>query len=112
MEQIFQWVQNHMIVLLLSVGGMLVFIWLMQFRQRLQVKWYAILLITVILMIYGVISLKLFAILEVFGDLNSAANMRLYGVVFFYPIAFYITAKVLKKRPAEIFDIFSYKYAK
>lgn len=96
-----------MLITILMMAGIVVYIWLMCFRNVFKRKWYEILLITVLLMFLGVLNLKLLAVIEAFGDLNTAANMRLYGAVFFDPIGFYIIAKCWRIKPSQIFDIFA-----
>lgn len=97
------WVKEHSLMLLLLLGTFFNVFWLYRMRQRLRMKWYAVLILSVLHTICGVLSVKAFAFLET-GD---AGNMSLFGGVFFMPVLYYMGAKVTKRNVKEVFDVFT-----
>lgn len=77
MQNIGVWIQQH--VLLMFAIGIIIcnFIWLMSCRAKLNIRWYAALLIALLHDVVGYTAMRLLAIIEVGGDLSRAANMRL-----------------------------------
>ena len=61
------------------------------------------LILSVLHTVIGVLCVKGFAFLES-GD---GSGMSLYGAVFFLPVIYVIAAKLLKRRVADVFDIFT-----
>lgn len=98
---------NLRLVLLLGAGTIFTFIWLCCFRDRLKMKWYAALPISILHTVCGVLSVKAFAIIEGFGDLSVVGNMSLFGGIFFMPIFYYLGAKLTKRKAADVFDVFT-----
>lgn len=100
------WIADHALLLLLSVGTAFSFAWIIQFRDRLHISWYAALVIAILHTAIGVLSVKVFAVLET-ADLSSAGQMSLFGGVFFMPVAYFVGAKLTKRRVADVFDVFT-----
>lgn len=97
----------HFLIIMLTSASVLVYIWLYLNRNKLNAKWWEILIVTILHVIFGVFMVKFFAILEVGFDMERAGNLSLFGGVFFMPI-FYLAYKLIKKLPFKvIFDIFS-----
>ena len=101
------WFHEHALLFILLIAAVIIFCWLNHVKERLNTTTGGVLVITALFMIWGLMWLRLFAIIEVLGDVDKAANMRLYGALFFDPIAFAAVAKKLKVKAAEAFDIFS-----
>ena len=92
---------------MLTLASIVVYVWLYLNRKKLNAKWWEILIVTIIHVIFGVFMVKLFAIVEVGFDTSKAGNMSLYGGIFFMPI-FYLVYKLIKRLPFKvIFDIFT-----
>lgn len=72
------WLQTNSLYLLLTVGTIFNVFWLYRMRRQLQMKWYAVLILSVLHTAIGVCSVKVFAFLES-GDIG---NMSLFGGVF------------------------------
>ena len=70
-------------------------------------KWYAALPISICHTLYGVLTVTVFAFLETGFDSNSLGNMSLFGGVFFMPLAYWLGAKLSKRKMADVFDIFT-----
>ena len=64
MSSISDWMSGHSLLLLLSAGTLFSFLWLMQFRGRLNMKWYAALPIAICHTLVGVICVKAFALIR------------------------------------------------
>ncbi|MBQ1167488.1 MAG: prolipoprotein diacylglyceryl transferase [Bacteroidales bacterium] len=92
-------------LLLLGLAAVVTFLWLLQFRSRLRMKWYAALCLSILHVIYGVFCVKAFAVLE--GNPISNGAMSLFGAVFFMPLAYWLGAKLTRRSVAEVFDIFA-----
>lgn len=74
------WLQTNSLYLLLTAGTIFNVFWLYRMRRQLQMKWYAVLILSVLHTAIGVCSVKVFAFLES-GDIG---NMSLFGGVLFY----------------------------
>lgn len=66
-------------------------------------KWYAVLILSVLHTAIGVCSVKVFAFLES-GDIG---NMSLFGGVFFMPAAYWLGAKLTKRPCCKVCDVFT-----
>lgn len=98
-------IQENRLLLLLGLAAVVTFIWLLQFRARLRMKWYAALGLSILHVIYGVICVKIFAVLE--GNGVSSGAMSLFGAVFFMPLAYWLGARLMRRKVSEVFDIFA-----
>ena len=81
--------------------------WLYRMRQQLQMKWYAVLILSVLHTVGGVCSVKAFAFLETGFDADSLGNMSLFGGVFFMPIMYWLGAKLTKRPCYKVCDVFT-----
>lgn len=102
-------VMNDKITLLavLTVGTAFTFLWLMLCKERLRIKWPAALLLAVLHTVCGVLCVKVFAVVEVGFDMSKAGNMSLFGGIFILPLFYYLGAKLTRRKPAEVFDVFT-----
>ena len=86
------WLKEQALILLLLLGTGFDVFWLYRMRQRLRMKWYAIIIVSVLHTVIGVMSVKVFAFLES-GDIG---NMSLFGAIFFLPLFYYLGAKLTR----------------
>lgn len=100
------WLQDNALYLLLALGTIFNIFWLFNFQYRLKMKWWAVLLISVLHTVYGVLTVMLFAFAESGFNPDSLGNMSIFGGVFLMPIAYFLGAKLFKRKPGEVFDIF------
>lgn len=107
MSSISDWLSSHSLLLLLSAGTLFSFLWLMQFRGRLNMKWYAALPIAICHTLVGVICVKAFAFMETGFNPDSLGNMSLFGGVFFMPVAYWVGAKLTKRPYGAVCDVFT-----
>ena len=101
------WLQDNALYLLLALGTIFNIFWLFRFQDRLKMKWWAILIISVLHTVYGVLTVMLFAFAESGFNPDSLGNMSIFGGVFLMPIAYFLGAKLFKRKPGEVFDIFT-----
>lgn len=99
------WIQGHTLLSLLSIGVLFNVIWLYTTRRRLQMKWYAVLLVSVLHTLLGVFSVKVFGFLESGFQKSALGNMSLFGGVFFMPLTYWLGGKLTKRPWREVFDI-------
>ncbi|MBR7061698.1 MAG: prolipoprotein diacylglyceryl transferase [Clostridia bacterium] len=92
-----------MLLVLLSVGAIFTFVWLMLLRKRLKMAWYAVLIISILHVLFGVLCVRVFAWFEGSG----VGAMSLFGAVFIMPVAYFAGAKLFKRPLADVFDIFA-----
>lgn len=107
MSSISDWLSGHSLLLLLSAGTLFSFLWLMQFRGRLNMKWYAALPIAICHTLVGVVCVKAFAFMETGFNTDSLGNMSLFGGVFFMPLLYLAGAKLTKRKAADVCDVFT-----
>lgn len=79
-------------------------LWWLKFQRDLGVLWKEALLLAVGHFVVGVIVMKLWAILEAGGNLEKAANMRMYGAMFLMPPMYYLWAKLTKRNISLAMD--------
>lgn len=99
MDNIFSVVSSHPAIVLLTLNCIHLTIfafWLYKFGPVLNLKMGGAILISVISIAVAMVSLKLWAILEVGGDLARAANYRLFGGLFIVPLFYFCLAKTKK----------------
>ena len=95
------WLQTNSLYLLLTVGTIFNVFWLYRMRRQLQMKWYVVLILSVLHTAIGVCSVKVFAFLES-GDIG---NMSLFGGIFFMPVAYYLGARLTRRDKKDVFDV-------
>ena len=104
MQSIVVWIQQH-ILFMFAIGIVACnFAWLMVCRKKLNIKWYAALIIAILHDVIGYTAMRLWAIIEVGGDLGKAANMRLFGAVFVLPLLYCAWAKLFRHETALVMD--------
>lgn len=94
---------EHMLVLILAVAGLATYVWLLLFRQRLKMTWWSSLLLSVLHVLYGVACVHVFAKFEGAG----IGAMSIFGAVFLMPLGYFLGAKLFKRPVTEVFDIFA-----
>ncbi len=100
------WLRSYGLYILLAIACAVTFLWLYFNREKLKAKWYALLIVSLMHIIYGVATVRIFAFLETAGS-KTAGNMSIFGAVFFMPIAYFLGAKISKRKVSLIFDIFT-----
>ena len=89
--------------IMMAIASTFVFLWLLSNKERLNSKWWELLLFTLVLLIMGIGSVKVFAILE--GIItNRDENMSLFGSIILLPIVFILFAFIKKIKISVAFD--------
>ena len=91
---------------MLTAASLVSGIWLWKVRNRLGMTFFSVLLTAVLHTLYGVLTVKVFALVED-GTFQWAGKMSLFGGVFLMPVFYFIMAKITKIRAGEVFDIFT-----
>lgn len=107
MRQIIDCFKNHSLVFLLTAGTLFSFYWIVQFRQKIRIKWYMALILAVMHTLAGVFTVKAFAFMETGFNTDSLGNMSLFGGVFFMPLFYYAGARITRCNVSDVFDIFT-----
>ena len=97
---------ENSLYLLLFVGGIGTFCWLLVFRKRIRAGWFSVLLLSVLHIFFGVLSVKLFAFLESPSE-KFGSSMSLFGAVFFMPCLYFAGSKIFKRNTRQVFDLFT-----
>lgn len=98
-----QFIIEHRLYLLLAIATAFGYFWLSQFKEKLRIKEWMALVLSILHTLIGVLCVKFFAFLES-GDGNE---MSLYGAVFFLPAIYFACAKLTKRKVADVFDVFT-----
>lgn len=101
--ELFTWLTDHALILLLGCGTLFNVYWLHRCRERLHLRWPSVLLLSVLHTVLGVLSVKVFALFET----GNFSNMSLFGGVFFMPLFYWGVAKLAKQKTADVFDVFT-----
>lgn len=88
----------------LAGGTAMSVLWLWVFRQRLDVRVYAIFPIALVHTVAGVLCVSLFAGLESFR-LTISEGMSLYGAIFLLPILYWTSGQFFRRDLRYVFDI-------
>ena len=95
--------QNNLLLCLVPCY-FIILIWWLKFQKKLQMKWQFAAVLSFAHLIIAVASMRILAIIEVGGDLEKAAMLRLYGAVFVIPPLYYIGAKITGRKTALVMD--------
>lgn len=99
------WMLEHSLLCLLTLAALGTVFWVWMQRKRLDLRLPWVLLLSVLHVAIGVVCVKAFAVLEA-GSLKAAESMSLFGAVFFLPLFYFLGAKLGKRKPAKVFDVF------
>lgn len=107
MSEIISWLTEHSLWFLLAAGTVFCICWLMHFRDELEISPIKVVLFSILHTLYGVLTVKVFAVIETGFDMDSAGSMSLFGAVAFMPAGYFLVSAVTKKKPSKVFDIFT-----
>ncbi len=105
MNVLINWWDEYSLEIILTVGTIFTWAWMVKYRDRLKIKWYAAGIIAILHTTWGVFCVSAFAFAESGWDLSALGNMSLFGGVFLMPVFYMILAKILRVQGAEVFDI-------
>ena len=87
------------------VGMYMITAWFLKFQKELNIRFWTAVVLAISHVAIGVTAMKLLAIVEAGGNLEKAANFRLFGAVFVLPLFYYSWAKIAKKNIPLVMDI-------
>lgn len=93
----------NILYVLLAIGVVFNLFWLGENKSKLKINTLAVVLLSVIHTVVGVLFVKTFAFLES----GSFSGMSIFGAVFFMPLAYFLGAKIFRRNMADVFDIFT-----
>ena len=96
---------KHTVLIMLSLAMILAFFWLLGFRKRLQMNAFAALILSFLCIVIGVLFMAFFAVAERGGQMGEKIGFSLFGLVLLMPVAFWVGAKITKRKVSEVFDI-------
>ena len=99
--------REHILLILLLLSAVVTFAWLLRFRTRLQMSWFAAAALSLLHVCYGVFCVKAFAFLESGAASDGFSQMSIFGATFFMPLGYFLGAKLTKRKIADVFDIFT-----
>ena len=72
MSEIISWLTEHSLWFLLAAGTVFSICWLMHFRDELEISPVKVVLFSILHTLYGVLTVKVFAVIETGFDMDSA----------------------------------------
>lgn len=105
MNDITSWLRESALWLLLILGTVFTFVWLVAQRKKLKTVWYSAIPIAIMHTAYGLLTVKAFAFLESGFSKDGFGGMSIFGAVFMMPLAYWICAKLFKRPVRTVFDI-------
>lgn len=104
MQYIVEFTRDHAHIALSFVSISFIFVWMIKMQGKLQLNWQMALIVATIHTVFGVGCMRVMAILEVGGNLEKAAYLRLYGAIFALPVAYLLWAKLSKRNVSLVMD--------
>lgn len=101
--QLGNWLLEHSLLALLTLGTVFDLCWLGICRDRLRLQRWAVPLLAVLHTGFGVLSVRCMGFLET----GSGGNMSLYGGMFLMPAFYGAVARTGRKKAADVFDVFT-----
>ena len=96
---------EHSLLVLLLAATAVSFTWIYIMHDRLGVSFVGAIVLAVVHTLYGVLAVRVFAVIEGFGDLSVVGAQSLFGGMAFMPLLYLLIIKLTKKPAAEVFDI-------
>ncbi|MDD7081338.1 MAG: prolipoprotein diacylglyceryl transferase [Candidatus Enterosoma sp.] len=97
----------YVLIILLTISFVFTFLWLFLNRSKLSFRWWECLLYSFFFIIFGVCSVRFFAVMEAGFQLEKAGNLSLFGGIFFLSI-YYLILSLIKHVPIrKMFDFFT-----
>lgn len=81
------WIQSNILYILLAIGVVFSIVWVLNFQKELRIKWYAAIIVCILIAAVGVVSAKLFALIEGWIAGEEPGSMSIYGAIFLTPLA-------------------------
>lgn len=99
------WIQSNILYILLGIGVIFSIVWVLNFQKELRIKWYAAIIICILIAATGVISAKLFALLEGWIAGEEPGNMSIYGAIFITPLVCVLGSLIFRRPVKTALDV-------
>lgn len=103
-----EWFKSHwFLITMLVLASVISFLWLYILnRRRIKAKWWECLILCITHTVFGVGTVKLWALLEVGFNTAIAGNMSMFGGIFIMPVFYYAYARIKRLPVGVVFDVF------
>ncbi|MBQ6153621.1 MAG: prolipoprotein diacylglyceryl transferase [Ruminococcus sp.] len=102
------WFFDHILYFLLAIGVVISIFWVYNFRKELRIKWYANIIINILIVATGVASAMLFARLENAISGSGDGNMSIYGAIFATPLCCLLGTIVFRRKKRMTMDVLTF----
>lgn len=99
------WFVHNSLAVLLCTATIVSTLWLFRANGRLGLKPWQIALLAVTHTLLGLLSVKIFAVIEGLGDASAIGNMSLFGGMAFLPIFYAALARFGRLDVSDVFDV-------
>ena len=99
------WFVHNSLAVLLCTATIVSTLWLFRANGRLGLKLWQIALLAVTHTLLGLLSVKIFAVIEGLGDASAIGNMSLFGGMAFLPIFYAALARFGRLDVSDVFDV-------
>lgn len=99
------WIQSNILYILLAVGVIFSIAWVLNFQKILKIKWYAAIIVCILIAVVGVISAKLFAAFEGWIAGGAEGSLSIYGAIFLTPLVCMLGALIFRRPVKTTIDI-------
>lgn len=97
------WIQTNILYILLAIGVIFSIAWVLNFQKELRIRWYAVVIVCILIAATGVVSAVLFAKLEGLVAGQPPGNMSIYGAIFFTPLVC-VFGTLIMRRPVKAYS--------
>lgn len=105
MDDALKFFKSYSLVFLLILGTIFTFIILFTLRKRINIKWYAAVIISILFTLSGVLLVMLFAFMENGFNRDTFGQTSIFGAVFFEPLLFAAAARIFNRKYRDVFDV-------
>lgn len=102
MRIVYDWLFDQKLYILLLLGSLFGYFWLLECRKKLNINALWSLILSFGNSLFGLLFVRIFAFLE-----GEPGGMSLFGGVFFLPIIYILGAKLTKRSVKTVCDVFA-----
>ena len=108
MSELYNFLVNHIILIVLVISGIIWFFWYLSFSEFLRIPKIALIPIIIILLIFGTLSAIGFAQFEkIISYTHIGANLRIFGPILLMWAVNLLIAKIIHRSPRMLCDIYT-----
>lgn len=99
------WFLGHILYFLLAIGVVISVFWVYNFQKEFRIKWYANIIVNILIVAVGVATAMLFARLEGAIAGNADGNMSIYGAIFATPLCCLLGTLIFRRDKRATMDV-------